>query len=1007
LKVVLVFAISWALLFYTGLGLTRLLSFPEIRGQEILLAPLVGMSLIVPVGYWCASAGRPAAFTLVLTLILSTVLNVLSLGRHEGLPIRPHLPLLVASALTFALAVVPLARLGHLGPIGSNGDQVLYSNVTAYLEHGGLPTPAAIPSRPAVVQLSFVNWGLPLGFNYLHALVDEITGLKAHESFSLVTAVLLSLNVLGLSFLARSVFGLGPTGTLLTALLTAASPTFLWVHYNDFGMHVTSLGLVPVALGVAALSLQEGSARAWLLSALLLSAAFTSYPFATAPIALAPLTLYALLLHLVKRAPLATTLKRVAGIGALAILLNVPGILHVVKLLLPMFRFILVKEFGDISEHVSWWQMYGVVHHAVSPAPFPFGSLPALSALLGLIALGITVYGFRQMVGHRRLLFLALALAYVPFYVWLRFVLDYPYGAFKALTSSTFAAILGLAFGAERLLDRGHGGTAASRALVGTFLVLLVLTNVSFAARMTQTVRVIDLSPLADVLGAGALARGGETIHVRDDRDTDLLWVTYFLKDHDLFLAHYSPYYMVRDWPFYRNAIDTDLVLVRKPASLDEPWASEVVHENSRYRLIRKDRGVLAHLDFDPRARVLKTGQRLEIRVSPDRIDVDRAPFPLGTPLVGKRGVVRLGIFAPEGATLRLSSASGEELIRVQKDLEVLDQPITRFPLDLTLVNEGARSVVAPGWLEVVDAANPGRVKPGALFHQGLEEVLPGSGFFVVDGWYGLEPGPQRWTAAASVSVFRNPFSAVALSIRGGLPDLPGVEARVTLNDRQLGTLREAGEVNATFPVPPEVLGSSGWGDLEITVNRTFNPHALKLSSDRRDLGVRVTRIGFESLTLPPDGIIDFRGERARAYLGSGWSRPEQWGDHSKRWIVWANAPESTVWFAVPGPADLTVSLRLLPFTFPSSPPQTVKAFINGYPIAGIALPGSATWHTYTLDLPRSHVLGGVNTLRFVYGYLASPSKVLPDSADSRTLAVAFDSLEFRETRYEPAGPTN
>src|SRR5262245_58783031 len=220
--------------------------------------------------------GRSAGSALVVTAVVATILNMLALVRRRDarLPIKRHVPVLAAGLLAFVLGIAPLLRLGHPGPIGTNGDQVLYSNVTDYLERHGLPEPAPESLRPAVVQLSFIDWGLPLAFNYLHAFVDRLAGFEAHESFSLVTAFLLFLNVLALSLVARSVFGLGLTGVWLTAFLSALSPAFLWVHYNNFGMHAMSLGLVPMAIGVTALALEDGSRRARLLAALLVSAAF-------------------------------------------------------------------------------------------------------------------------------------------------------------------------------------------------------------------------------------------------------------------------------------------------------------------------------------------------------------------------------------------------------------------------------------------------------------------------------------------------------------------------------------------------------------------------------------------------------------------------------------------------------------------------------------------------------------------------------------------------------------
>jgi hypothetical protein len=963
----------------------------------VLLAPFAGLSLMILAGYWCGWMGRSAISALVVTVVASTVLNALALVRRRDAPlaIRPHLPVLAAGLLAFVLAVIPLARLGHPGPIGVNGDQVLYSNVTAYLERHGLPAPAPAALRPAAVQLSFIDWGLPLGFNYLHAFAGILLGLEAHESFSLVTALLVFLNVLALAVLARSVFGLGQTGVCLTALLAALSPAFLWVHYNDYGMHAMSLGLIPMAIGVTALALEDGSWQARLLAALIVSAAFTSYPYATAPIAFVPLLIYVGLRRLGAGQARAPGLGHLAAIVALAAVLNAPGILHVAKFLLAMFRSILVREFGDVVRHVPWSQIYGAGHHAVDAPPWPFQWVPGLSSVLGLAALAVTAYGAFRMSGRGRLLFLSVALAYVPFVVWLRFGLEYPYGTFKALTSATFAAIIGLAFGIERLLARP---ALVPRVLAGGLVAALLATNAALALALARSVTAIDLAPLAHLKRAAALGGSGKAIHVRDARDTDLLWLTYFLKDHDLFLAHASPYYMRKDWPFYRSAVDADLVLVRAGGTNGAPWAGPVVHEDERHRLVRRDPRVLVHLDFVDRARVLARGEGVRIGLHPDRIDVDGASFALGGSLAARPVSLRLGLFARERSAIGVDTGERHQLIHVAEDIAVVDRPIASLPIEVSLVNAGDRAVLLAGWLEVVEAASRPNVEPEALFDLVRNEVVAGSGLFAVEGWQEMESGGEgRWTTGTGHAVFRNPSRVVALHLRGRLPDQPGTVARVLLNDRVLGALDAPGPFEATFVVPAEALGAAAWGHLAIDVNRTFNPRAHGVSTDCRDLGVLITRAQFRSLDLPPGGLIRLGDGAARAYLARGWSTAETAADGSRR-FVWADAAESRLWFALGKPSDLAVSLTAFPFAFPSAPPQRVRVFANGKAVADIAVsePG---WGTYAFDLPRSYLVPGANELRFAYRYLAAPSKVIPGSDDARTLAVAFESIALRPRR--------
>jgi hypothetical protein len=392
----------------------------------------------------------------------------------------------------------------------------------------------------------------------------------------------------------------------------------------------------------------------------------------------------------------------------------------------------------------------------------------------------------------------------------------------------------------------------------------------------------------------------------------------------------------------------------------------------------------------------LEQGRGIHIGVFPDRVEVDRAAFPLEISLDGQPASLRLGVLAPPGSTIEVGGAGGQELIRVTKDLAVIDRPIAGLPMEITVVNRGSTGLMLPGWLEVIDPTRQRDIEPQEAWQGFREEVIPGSGFFVVDGWQGLEAGGRRWTTRGSHSIFRNPSQAMALRIQGHLPDQPGTEAAVVLNGTLLGKVDKPGDFSAGFLVLPGVLGSAAWGDLMLCVNRVFNPRAR--NPDCRDLGVMVTGIGFRSLALPATGVISLGETKARDYLANGWSPPERWGDGSNRTAAWSNAPESALWFALPRPSDLTVSLTLFPFTFPSSPPQSVKVIINGRSVAEFAVTDAA-WRTYSFDLPRSHLSSGVNTLRFLYGYVASPSKVLPGSDDPRTLAVALASVAFREER--------
>ncbi len=138
--------------------------------------------------------------------------------------------------------------------------------------------------------------------------------------------------------------------------------------------------------------------------------------------------------------------------------------------------------------------------------------------------------------------------------------------------------------------------------------------------------------------------------------------------------------------------------------------------------------------------------------------------------------------------------------------------------------------------------------------------------------------------------------------------------------------------------------------------------------------------------------LLDFGSATPQFFLAEGWSSHERWGDLT---AAWSDAKESQLWVFFPRPDDFMMELRLLPFTFPSSPEQRIQVFVNGRFLNEIRLDANG-WKTYSLHLPRTYLARGINAIRFVYRYTASPSKVLPGSQDQRTLAVAFDFIRFR-----------
>jgi hypothetical protein len=854
-----------SLLFYCGGGLVRLMAFAPIRGGEIALAPAVGAAVLVTVGSWCAVLGWSAGAALIVAVVAATIANLAALrasraapgaGMGSGGMLLALLPLLAG--------VAPLWTADRPATvIGRNGDQVFYTNIASYLERHGLPVPAPGPLDPAGTQRSFVDsYGVPLGFSSIQAMVDRLTGQPAYATFSVVTAVVLAMNVLAAVLLAERLFGLGRRSALAAGFLVAASPTLMWIHYNDYAMHALGIGLLPAALGVAVLALEDGAPRGLALAALLLSALCVSYPPGAGPFVLAPLGVYALASAWRGPEP-GTVLRRGLVLGLLATALNLAPIAHVARVLRPMVGFILVKEFGDVSSHVSPAQLFGLTHHALPPLSAAPG---ALAAVLAAAAGGLAVCGapIASTVGRR--VFLALLVTAAPFLLWLRFGLDYPYGFYKGLTFLVWPAAVALALGVRRAL--GAPAVLAGGALA--VLLALAVTSAVNLVRIGRAVTVLDLTPM---MGLGALQRltpPDQAVHVRDESGTALLWVTYFLQDRALYLGTESPYYLHRRWPFYQDAITAPLVLVNRDAVRVSPWDGGTVYENGRYRVARKEPAILAYLEFAPRPFALAPDGELRMSFLPDRTLVDGRSHGPVPDMAGGR-TVALGLWAAGASTVRVRDGVDERVLHVNGVGGPVSWPGRAPPGEVVITNAGSRTVLVPGWLAVAAGARWPAVASAPEGPLGIlrEEVLPGSGFFAVSGWHGPE-GRVRWSRAAGVAVFENPRRESILSIDCVLwrPGLTRVTTTAVLvNGRPLGDLVCSGRSSEVFPLPEAVLGGSPWGMLEIRVDPLFVPKAAGVSADDRDLGILVRGLRIEPVRAGVEG----EARRAdRVMLGGG-----------------------------------------------------------------------------------------------------------------------------------------
>jgi hypothetical protein len=193
-------------------------------------------------------------------------------------------------------------------------------------------------------------------------------------------------------------------------------------------------------------------------------------------------------------------------------------------------------------------------------------------------------------------------------------------------------------------------------------------------------------------------------------------------------------------------------------------------------------------------------------------------------------------------------------------------------------------------------------------------------------------------------------------------------------------------------PPSPPIMQASEIFDRLLRFLMTYFPVA-QVEEDGNIVVLKLAREHqVDALWMGKDGyILDFGSTSPQVFLSEGWSYPEHWEELT---FAWAEAKESRLWVYLPRVAALSMELRIQPFTFPGSPPQGMKIYVNGRFLHYISL-ASNDWRSYTLHLSQADLIGGINNFRFVYDYTAAPVEVLSGNGDQRQLAVNFDYIAF------------
>ena len=844
LKIFSLGSLSFLILVFSGYGLTRLLLPRRHGAYAILVMPLVGYAFLVTIATylgWVGLATRDHFWVpLLLALLISLSAAIFAKDKSPliFLPSELIYPLAVA-AMVFFIGLLPLVVTGQLTTIGYNGDAVFTSLLAKYLQGHSLAAPPVSFDRPYTIQTWYLDSGYWLGFTLFQAFIDQVFHLEPYQSFSLLTALLLSLIPLTCYFFCCCLLGLEEKVTRLTLVLLTINAALFWLHYDDFAANIVSISLILLALSLLFFIMEEYNLRTALLAALTLSAFLNTYPWMLGYL-LGPIGIYLLYLWRWQKKPLSELINTVVKTAFFALCFNPLVIIRLVRQLSWLSRLPKAYLGGNITEFISLTELYGLSHHRLADEGWylsPYFQILILFIFAG--ALALTFYGLIIASGKQRALLLSLAIPSILNFFYLKYLADYPYGFFKNLSMSITITMMLLPIGLFSLYGRikrhpwpGLIGNRFAGPLLGLPLafagayILINIYTLVLLTKVTSKSMTLNLSALKDLATKVKSLHIPGPIYLKDDKETRMLWLTYFLESQPLALNNLSPliyyemYPFARPKDFYQDGISQDYVLVKRERDMLPTWAEKVLYENREYQLLKKKPEVLYHLDLKPRPLLLHNRDKVKITVQPERIAINSRSYNLPGALSAQGQELGLRFFAPRGAGYVWEQDGIKKTIYLGQDTGKIKKEIGPWPFQIEITNLSPRTMIFP-WLEITGKKDisaetfmpprgtkedknviarsgyppesVGGTKQShkiatpafgelAMTREGLfskdsilsyfpEPMLPDTDFYIVAGWYDLDLTDKgekgRWTGANAICLFRNPYKKSLLKIKG------------------------------------------------------------------------------------------------------------------------------------------------------------------------------------------------------------------------------------------------
>lgn len=576
----------FAILYFVGYGITKLLLPNTFKEDEFWLVPWIGTifftSLLVIFSLIGLSVKVSAFLVILIGFISLIACNLLKINLSPNFSWKEQWFVLIIVIISSLFNLLSLLRHGILTTVSlGNLDPIHYSLVADYLKDNSIISKISenqlYPAMPVIKYITQIveRWGSYVIISFFSVILK----LKAYQVYTVLTVVFNALIPPLVLVLAKRIFPLTKLQSIIILILSSFNVNSLYILYHAFFGQIIFEGVLVllITLTIAYLSsngLRKGVNKFDILIGGGLSSLLSIYAEGTAFIIL-PAVLYTIIQMFVKR-NISDTLYKIVKVAIISILLNPIAVYMGLKTTLAQLGSI---AGWDMPRYANPYEILGL---------YSIHSFPAIiypvAIILNLMVVAVMLYGLYKI--KNKLIYSSILIVYIAILGWVGFVKDYNYGYYKGLTFTMFVFIILFSIGYSELIADIKNRLMRISSIV--LLLSLVMTSAIYLnLAMIKYHSVVDQSFISlSELNRDSMIK--DIIYFADDDRWRQAWVVYFLQDKRLKLPPTkSGYFPGNAYPFID---ENDLVL----AYQDNNFIGKI---NYRRVLWQKESATLGELD--------------------------------------------------------------------------------------------------------------------------------------------------------------------------------------------------------------------------------------------------------------------------------------------------------------------------------------------------------------------------------------------------------------------------